>query len=201
MVAATSMMRAFCLWPIRLAFLLGVGMILPACGGFGGGPPPPPGPALLFDEPFDTFPNPDWSVSGAGSVSQDGTTGTPLPSLATGPSGPSNASLAVETVTPIGGTDLTFFADMLFSMAGPGGGAGTIAILDSGSLGTVASADLDATSGDVTLTIAGSSSPPIVLSAGWHSYAFTYDGSGNASWIVDGSALFSVVGFVPPSTM
>lgn len=185
----------------RSAFLLALAMTVPACGGGHGSAPPPPGPAVLFDEEFNAFPNPDWSVSGSGVFLVDRTTGTPAPSLSSGPGTQPEASLIFESTIPVAGTDLTFSADILLDVPGPGGGVGSFSVRSSGTGASVADAALDGASGVLTLTIGGTIAPPFTPSAGWHRYEFFYDAAGNASWLVDGASLLSVVGFVPPASM
>jgi hypothetical protein len=190
-------MSSPCAAALRSALLFGLALTLPACGGGGHSVP---GPLILLDEQFNTFPNPDWLVSGSGTAFLDGVSGFPAPSLSTGPGGPSNASLVVESAVTVGGSDLTFSADVLQVDVGPGGGFASVVIL-SGTGALVAAADFDADTGDLTLTIGATSSPPLALAGGWHTVQFFFNATGSATWAVDGFSQLSVVGFFPPASM
>ena len=191
-------MRSFDARIFRVLGFVAFGLVVPACGGHRSSSP---APAILFAEGFASFPNPDWTVDGSGVVSVDGTTGTPVPSLSTEPGSAPKASLTIQSTVPVGGTDLSFSADVLLADVGPGGGAGSFVVRDSSGVSVVAAAAIAGESGTLTLTIDGAPSPPLGLSAGWHGFDFTFDAAGNASWFVDGVLQFSASGFVPPDFM
>jgi hypothetical protein len=183
-------MRSRRKWIVRWTFLAGVALALPACHGGASGV------VVVIAEGFRGFPNSDWVVSGAGTTTVDGSRGTPAPSLATTATG----SLAIRSTTQFGGPELTISADLRLSSVGATG-TGSVAILDAGTLTTVARADVDAATATVTLRIGAASTGPIGLSAGGHGYLFSYSSSGRALWLLDGVTEISVTGFSPPALL
>ncbi len=162
------------------AWLFALVLLNPACKGTSTTTPAPTG-TILFDDPFLTFPNANWSVTGSGVVSLNDFAGNPSPAIATSPGrSTSEASLMIETITHFGGESLTFSADMILVAEGGGTGGGSFVVRDFPGGSAIAGVTLDAQSSMLTFTIGTDVSSSMGIVPGWHTYSFTFNASGIA---------------------
>jgi hypothetical protein len=188
-----------------------LGLLLPACGGDndhdenvnpGGSSSPTP----LFSEDFGkAFPGTAWSspfmAGGGAAVQVDTAEGNPAPSLAmTSTSG--GSFVGTTTTMSFASRPSTFSVQM--SAAGTGEGSGGIAILDPAGVSVAAAEWHAATPSALTFRILGTTNAsPVAVplsGSGFHTFTFTVDAAGNATWRVDASTVMSLSGF-PSDTM
>src|SRR5581483_9284611 len=157
-----------------LAACLALGLLSPACSGKKTAAPAPTG-IVLLDEPFESFPNSSWSVSGSGIVIFEGFSGNPAPCIGTTPGHTPGASVAIQSIAQFAAPDLTFSVDMNLVEVGQGTGGGSFVIRNFSGGSAAASATLDGQSGALTFTIGAAVSPPLGTVPGWRTYTFSYD--------------------------
>jgi hypothetical protein len=195
------------------AFTLGaaaiLALILPACGGNNNSDAPvSSGTAsvtTLFSEDFSkAFPGTSWSApfstGGGTSIQVDAATGNPAPSLAmTSSAGP--RFVGTTTTMSFSSRPATFHVQMTAS--GSGEGSGGIAIVDHTGVSVAAAEWHAATPSALTFRILGTvNSSPVAVplaGSGFHTFAFSVDDTGNATWSVDSTPVMSLGGF--PSDM
>jgi len=187
-----------------LAFAI-LALVVPACGGNsksssgGSGGSSSAGP--LFSEDFSkAFPGSDWSspfTTGAGtSIQIDASTGNPAPSLAmTTTQG--NSFVGTTGTMSFASRPSTFNVQM--SATGSGEGSGGIAILDHLGVSVAAAEWHAAAPSALTFRILGTTnSTPVAVplaGSGFHTFTFSVDASGNASWRIDSSLVMTLGGF------
>jgi hypothetical protein len=185
-------------------------LVVPACGGknssdTGGAPSGTPSVTTLFSEDFSkAFPGTSWSApftSGSGtSVMVDSSTGDPEPSLAMTTSG-SPSFVGTTTIMSFSSRPATFSVQI--SVTGSGEGSGGIAIIDHTGVSVAAAEWHAATPSALTFRIQGTVNPtPVAVplsGSGFHTFSFTVDSMGGATWRVDSAPVMSMGGF--PSDM
>ncbi|HVE38570.1 MAG TPA: hypothetical protein VNM14_01700 [Planctomycetota bacterium] len=184
-------------------------LILPACGGnHDSNAPATSGTAsvtTLFSEDFSkAFPGTTWSApfrSGSGtSIQVDAANGNPEPSLAMTSSG-SPAFVGTTTTMSFASRPATFSVQMMAN--GSGEGSGGIAIVDHTGVSVAAAEWHAATPSALTFRILGTVNPNPVAAplagSGFHTFTFSVDATGNATWQVDSTPVMSLGGF--PSDM
>ena len=184
-------------------------LILPACGGnHDSSAPAPSGSAAsttLFTEDFSkAFPGTTWSApfsTGSGaSIQIDAANGNPEPSLAMTSSG-NPAFVGTTTTMSFASRPATFTVQMAAS--GTGEGSGGIAIVDTTGVSVAAAEWHAATPSALTFRILGTVNPNPVAAplggSGFHTFTFSVDAAGNATWSVDSTPVMSLGGF--PSDM
>lgn len=184
----------------RIAATVALGILIPACSN-GTSTTTTPSGTVFLNEQFAAFPNPTWTVTGAGVASLDSFAGNPQPCLMTTPGGSTPASLVIQSTVQFGGADLTFSADIDLVEVGPGLGGGRFVIRDSSSNSPIATVTWDAQMGTILFTIGTDVSSSMGIVPAFHTFSFTYDSAGTATWKVGGSSFFSVAGFHPPVLM
>ena len=180
-------------------------LLVPACGGNDHHDAAAPGGSSsatpLFSEDFSTaFPGTAWSVpfsSGSGtSILVDGSEGNPAPSLAMTTSA-GGSFVGTTTLMSFSSRPSTFSVQM--SATGTGEGSGGIAILDSTGVSVAAAEWHAATPSALTFQILGTTNAtPVAVplsGSGFHTFTFTVDASGNATWRVDALTVMSLGGF------
>ena len=173
----------------RVALIAAAGLLLPACGGdeFKSG-------STLFAERFNgTFPGTSWSapvITGGATVSLDGATGDPAPSLKMTTT---TATATARTTTILGFTNpnLSISVEMAAqSSSATEVGTGTVAILDQ-TPAVVAFAAWDNTTGLITFHINGGSADQTVAvtaDSTFQRVLFNVSASGLASWSFNNGA-------------
>lgn len=169
----------------RLLIFAALAAIVSACSGDQTVAPP------LLNEPFNgTFPGSTWTspaTTGSGGTVQIISTGNPQPGLefsgvaATG-------SVSTTTTSAFSNPGVTFSVQESASSTPPGlVGTSTISIVDSTPT-VVATAVWDAGAATVVFMITGTttSSSALAVDGAFHTFKFSVDSSGNASWILDG---------------
>ncbi len=184
-------------------------LILPACGGNHDSSAPAssgsPSATTLFSEDFSkAFPGTTWSApfsTGSGtSIQVDAANGNPEPSLAM-TSSADHAFVGTTTTMSFSSRPATFNVQMTAS--GSGEGSGGIAIVDHTGVSVAAAEWHAATPSALTFRILGTTNPnPVAVplsGSGFHTFTFSVDASGNATWLVDSTPVMSLGGF--PSDM
>ena len=200
----------------RQAFLLALAAFaIPACGkgggddsssssstgGSGGGGTGSSN--SLLKEDFDgAFPGTTWSApfsTGSGtSMTIDSTTGDPALRMTT-----TAAPSFIGTTTTTTYTSRPITCSVRVSATGTGEGSGGIAILDHLGASIAAAEWHAATPSALTFRILSTTNPtPVAVplaGSGFHTFAFTVTGAGEASWMLDGTVVMTRSGF--PSDM
>jgi hypothetical protein len=202
-------MKRFGIGALHLLALAVLGLLIPACGGGkgsgGGGGSGSSSAGPLFSEDFSkAFPGTDWSspfATGTGtSIQIDSVTGNPAPSLAMTTTQGRSFVGTTSTMT-FSSRPSTFTVQM--SATGDGQGSGGIAILDHGGVSVAAAEWHAATPSGLFFRILGTTnSTPVAVplsGSGFHTFTFSVDAAGNASWRIDSTLVMSLGGF--PSDM
>ncbi len=187
----------------RLLTLALLGVLLPACGSRssgggnpGGGPPPPSGP--LFSDDFSAdFPGTRWALSptsGNGATAQiDASAGHPAPCLSMTAS-QEGSFVGYDTNMTFDGSTVTFTVEL--AVPSDGEGSGGIALLNM-SMNPLAQVEWHPSSpGAITFWIQSSGGDtvgvfPPAPSDTFHTFKFTLDNAGHATWFFDGSPVMS----------
>ena len=195
------------------AFSLGatalLALLVPACGGNNGSNSATTSSAssvtTMFSDDFSkAFPGSEWSApfsTGSGtSIAIDAGTGNPQPSLAmSGSEAP--AFVATTTIMSFSSHAATFSVQMMAS--GSGEGSGGIAIVDHTGVSVAAAEWHAATPSALTFRIQSTVNPtPVAVplaGSGFHTFSFSVDSAGKATWKVDSTPVMSQGGF--PSDM
>jgi hypothetical protein len=200
---------------VKPAFYLGAAAILallvPACGGKSdhdatqSSSPSAPSVTTLFSEDFSkAFPGTTWSApltAGSGtSIRVDTGAGNPEPSLAMTTTS-NNSFVGTLTTMSFSSRPATFSVEMMAS--GSGEGSGGISIVDHTGVSVAAAEWHQATPSALTFRILTSVNPtPVAVplaGSGFHTFSFTVDSTGNATWRLDSTTVMSAGGF--PSDM
>jgi hypothetical protein len=159
-------------------------------------------PAPLLAEGFNgTFPGANWTTPGT-----TGTTttqiigvGNPAPGLSFS-AGANNSSSTTTTTAAFNNPSLSISFQEAVTSATPGlDGSSTVSILDSTNA-VVATAKWDNVAGGGTVSytiasVAGPSTSTLVADGVIHTFKFSVDASGNASWALDGATKQTVAPF------
>jgi hypothetical protein len=198
-------MKRFC----KPAFALGataiLGLLVPACGGNNGTDSSPSSSAssvtTLFSDDFSkAFPGTTWSPpfsTGSGAtIAIDAGTGNPQPSLAmTSTEAP--AFVGTTTTMTFSSHSATWSVQVMAS--GSGEGSGGIAILDHTGVSVAAAEWHAAAPSALTFRIQSTVNPSPVSAplagSGFHTFSFSVDSAGKATWKVDATPVMSLGGF------
>jgi hypothetical protein len=197
-------------WRLGAAALLA--LLVPACGGGNqksSGTPATSGGAssasALFSEDFSkAFPGTSWSApfttGGGTSIEVDDSVGNPEPSLAM-TSSAAPAFVGTTTTMTFNSHPITMSVQM--SASGSGEGSGGFAIVDHTGVSVAAAEWHAATPSGLTFRIMGTINPnPVAVplaGSGFHSFSFSVDAAGNATWRLDSTPVMTLAGF--PSDM
>ncbi len=187
---------------IPLCALTALGLLVPACGGKndnGGGATGVSSTVTpLFTEEFNAaFPGTAWSPPGSGGVVQiDAASGNPAPSLLM-TSSTRPAFVATSTTMTFNSTPMT--ASVQMSATESGDGSGGFGIFNSVGDPVAAAEWHAATPSALTFSILGTTNATPVAAplpnSGFHTFTFSVDASGSASWRIDGTPVMSLSGF------
>jgi hypothetical protein len=180
------------LFAVRLALFAALVWIGSACGGdrFVGAP-------LLTEGFNNTFPGANWTAptTGPGTSTQIVNTGDPVLTFST--TGPAASASETTTLASFNNPNLTIAVQEAVNSATPGlAGNSTISILDA-TPAVVATAVWDNATGMVTFAIPGTAGATRTLPSDgtFHTFKFTVDAGGNASWALDGATTLTKPAF------
>ena len=179
---------------VRLALFATLVWIGSACGGNQSVGAP------LLTEGFNaTFPGANWTVpatTGSGTSTQIVNTGNPV--LAFSTTGPVASSSQTTTLGSFNNPNLTIAVQEAVTTATPGlAGVSTISIVD-GSNAVQATAAWDNATGTVSFTIAGLPGPSTATlpsDGSFHTFRFSVDSGGTATWMLDGATKQTTLNF------
>jgi hypothetical protein len=181
------------LFAVRLALFAALAWIGSACGGdrFVGAP-------LLAEGFNNTFPGANWTApatTGPGTSTQIVNAGDPVLTFST--TGATASSSQTTTLASFNNPNLTIALQEAANSATPGlPGSSTISIVDA-TPAVVATAVWDNATGMVTFAIPGTGGATRTLPSdgSFHTFKFTVDAAGNASWALDGATTLTKPAF------
>jgi hypothetical protein len=182
------------LFAVRLALFAALVWIGSACSGDRS-----VGAPLLTEGFNSTFPGTNWTVpttTGSGTSTAIVNTGDPALTFST--TGPTASSSSTTTLGSFNNPNLTIVVQEAVTTATPGlAGVSTIAIVD-GSNAVQATAAWDNASGTVSFTIAtlpGPLTATLPSDGSFHTFKFSVDSAGTATWILDGATKQTTLNF------
>jgi hypothetical protein len=187
---------------LHLGATAALGLLVPACGGkndsgSSGTANSVSAPPLFAEEFSGAFPGTAWSPPGEGGTVQiDASTGDKAPSLMmTTTTRP--AFVATSTTMTFASRPMTLAVQM--SASGAGDGSGGIGVFNAQGSPVAAAEWHPASPSALTFSIQGTTNPTPVaaplVNSGFHTFTFSVDPSGGATWSIDGTMVMTKPGF------